>query len=191
MISGARTPPHWSSPGKPPDYDLWDLKGLLEATARAAGAPGVLVVPEGAGWVLRDASGAPRGWAGRLEADSPAWAAPLLGLEMDLDPAATRVVTYRPLPVTPPVERDLALVLPAGLAVARVEEVLGRVAGPLLEQARVFDEYRAAAWRGRSVAWHLVFRAPDRTLRDEEVDAILRQVLAALREELNVELRAT
>jgi phenylalanyl-tRNA synthetase beta chain len=93
------------------------------------------------------------------------------------------------LPVTPPLERDLALVLPTGVAAGQVEAVMRRTGGSLLESAVVFDEYRSGELRGRSVAWRLVFRAPDRTLRDEEVDAIVSRILAALKEELDARLR--
>jgi phenylalanyl-tRNA synthetase beta subunit len=42
---------------------------------------------------------------------------------------------------------------------------------------------------GRSVAWRLVFRSPDRTLRDKDVDAVLRRILEELKERLGVERR--
>jgi phenylalanyl-tRNA synthetase beta chain len=96
---------------------------------------------------------------------------------------------FRPLPGTPPLERDLALILPAGVSVERVEAVMREHGGSLLESVRVFDEYRSKELSGRSVAWRLVFRAPDRTLRDEEVEAIVKRTLKVLKEELGVGLR--
>jgi phenylalanyl-tRNA synthetase beta subunit len=39
------------------------------------------------------------------------------------------------------------------------------------------------------VAWRLVFRAPDRTLRDEDADRALAKVLSRLKESLGVERR--
>jgi phenylalanyl-tRNA synthetase beta chain len=139
--------------------------------------------------VLHDPAGVRRGWAQRLEADRPAWAAPLLGFEVEIEPRGDRAIRFTPLPATPPLERDLALVLPAGLPARQVEEEMRRAAGPLLESAAVFDEYRAANLEGRSVAWRLVFRAAERTLRDEEVDAIVKRLLAVLKEGLGVRLR--
>jgi len=53
----------------------------------------------------------------------------------------------------------------------------------------IFDEYRGSGVEGRSVAWRLVFRAPDRTLRDAEVDEALARVVDALKERLGVEQR--
>jgi phenylalanyl-tRNA synthetase beta subunit len=39
------------------------------------------------------------------------------------------------------------------------------------------------------MGWRLRFRAPDRTLTDAEVDAVIRVVLERLNEELGVEQR--
>jgi phenylalanyl-tRNA synthetase beta subunit len=44
---------------------------------------------------------------------------------------------------------------------------------------------------GRSVAWRLVFRAPDRTLKDDEVEAAVAKVVKGLKERLDVQLRQT
>src|SRR5207248_1013189 len=78
------------------------------------------------------------------EADAPVWAAPLLGFEVRLEVAVLQPKPYQALPTQPPVERDVALVLPAEVTAAAVAEVLRRVVGPLLERLEVFDEYRGA-----------------------------------------------
>jgi phenylalanyl-tRNA synthetase beta chain len=190
VLSGAREPGHWSEAGKAPDLDLWDLKGMFEELARVAGPVGGVVEPDGtSGWVLRDAAGVVRGRAGTLETDRPPWAAAVYGLELDLVADEPRTRRYAPLPTTPAAERDLALLLPAGVLAERVAAVIARVGGPLLEAARVFDEYRGSGADGRSVAWRLVFRDPARTLRDAEVDGAVEQILVALRSELGVERR--
>jgi phenylalanyl-tRNA synthetase beta chain len=98
-------------------------------------------------------------------------------------------VRFVPLPTTPPVERDLALVLPDGLTAREVEAVLRDAGGPLLERASAFDEFRHAGLAGRSVAWRLVFRAPDRTLRDDEVDPVVARMVTILKERLGVARR--
>ena len=59
----------------------------------------------------------------------------------------------------------------------------------LLETVEVFDEYRGKNFAGRSVAWRLVFRAPDRTLKDREVDKAVNRALKQLKEEFGVERR--
>jgi phenylalanyl-tRNA synthetase beta chain len=101
------------------------------------------------------------------------------------------LVAYRPLPLQPPVERDVALVLPPGVTAAQVSDILRRTVGPLLERLEVFDEYRGPGVPAgqRSVAWHCTFRDPERTLRERDVDALLARGLAALEGELGIRRR--
>ena len=83
------------------------------------------------------------------------------------------------------------MLLPAGVRVGAVEELLRRVGGALLEQVRVESDYRGPELPPgtRSVAFRLTFRAPDRTLRDAEVDAVETRLLAVLASELGVRRR--
>src|SRR3989442_14161326 len=96
------------------------------------------------GWVGGQGGGKLVGWAGPLQADSPVWAAPLFGFEVRLDAGERGLVAYRPLPLQPPVERDLALVLPPGVTAAQVSDVLRRTVGPLLQRLEGVDEGRGA-----------------------------------------------
>jgi phenylalanyl-tRNA synthetase beta chain len=189
VVSGARVPPHWTTAGKSPDYDLWDLKALFQA-AGALAIPDAIVQVDTAGWVaLRN--GSPVGQASRLELDTPPWAAPVFGLELLVDATPRKPPTILPLPTTPPAERDLALLLPPAVTSAQVVATIMRGVGSLLESVSVFDEYRTtdAADGRRSVAFHLVFRAADRTLRDAEVDALTSKATALLEKELDAKLR--
>ena len=193
VLTGARRPAHWSEGAKVPDMDIWDLKYHFEL-AVAAAAPGCHVEPAtggAVGWVAVRQGGEVVGQAGPLEADAPVWAAPLFGFEVRLDAGERDLVAYRPLPLQPPVERDLALVLPPGVTAAQVSDVLQRTVGPLLERLEVFDEYRGPGIPAghRSVAWHCSFRDPERTLRERDVDALLTRGLAALEGELGVRRR--
>jgi len=194
VLTGSRRPPHWSEGAKLPDMDIWDLKYHFELAVELA-APGCNVEPVtggAVGWqAVERGGGVVLGWAGPLDADAPVWAAPLFGLEVRLALTGRRQVRYRPLPVQPPVERDVALVLPGGVSAAQVAEVLQRAVGPLLERLEVFDEYRGPGIPAgqRGVAWHCSFRDPARTLREAEVDAALARGLAALEDELGVRRR--
>ncbi|HWC74222.1 MAG TPA: hypothetical protein VG454_09830, partial [Gemmatimonadales bacterium] len=212
VVTGARHPAHWSDGtqvgerAKLPDMDIWDLKRHFELAVGVA-APFCTIQPasDGAGWVAarRDAVGEVWGAALPLEADAPKWAAPLYGLEIRIavpdgvEQAA--LPRYQPLPTQPPVVRDLSLVLPAGITAARVEAVLRREGGALLERLDVLDEYRGKVEAGsglpegtRGVTWRCTFRDPEgtRTLTDREVDALLSRMLKALEDDLNVRRRS-
>jgi phenylalanyl-tRNA synthetase beta chain len=194
VLTGARRPPHWSEGAKVPDMDIWDLKYHFELAVSVA-APESSVEPAtggAVGWeAVQRGGGSVVGWAGPLEADAPAWAAPLFGFEVRLTAAQRSLVAYRPLPLQPPVERDVALVLPPGVTAAQVSDILRRTVGPLLERLEVFDEYRGPGVPAgqRSVAWHCTFRDPERTLRERDVDALLARGLAALEGELGIRRR--
>jgi phenylalanyl-tRNA synthetase beta chain len=205
VMTGARQPPHWSGAAR--DWDLWDLRGLVEGLAGRCGlsvdpdvAPGSGVYfPAGPGqaFTLRSAGGEPRGLAGRVvqgAVDAPAWAGEIWALELDLEanmePGA--VGEYRPLPTQPAVERDVALVLPPGTDAGPIEETIRSAAGPMLETVFPFDVYtgKGLPAGARSVAFRLRFRASDRTLTDSEVDRFMSRVLDRLGEEHDVERRS-
>ncbi len=190
VISGGRTPSHWTAAGKAADYDDWDLKNIFEEAVRVCGPSGRVVVGED-GWAVEDEGGQAHGWAGPVAVDRPAWSAPLLGFEFDVVVSGRRDVAYERLPSTPPVERDLALILPGGVTARQVEEVVARAAGELLESMELFDEYRSVDLAGRSVAWRLVFRDRDRTLKDREVDKSVSRVLKQLKDKFGVDRRET
>jgi phenylalanyl-tRNA synthetase beta chain len=80
---------------------------------------------------------------------------------------------YTPLPKYPSITRDMALVLPESVPAADVLAAVRDAGGELLVESRLFDVYTGdRVEKGtRSLAISLVFRAPDRTLTDEEVDA--------------------
>ncbi|HEV2062215.1 MAG TPA: hypothetical protein VGR12_05125, partial [Solirubrobacteraceae bacterium] len=125
------------------------------------------------------------GWLGEVH--------PLVAREWDLDAAvaafeidlglairhAPEELPFTPFTTFPPALRDLAVLRPEGVSAARILAVAEQHA----DEAEVFDVY------GDSLAMHLVFRAPDRTLTDDEVDERMAAIVAALRE-LGVERRA-
>jgi phenylalanyl-tRNA synthetase beta chain len=76
------------------------------------------------------------------------------------------------------------------LAVAAVQAAIGRTAGPLLREVAVFDVFRLPDG-SRSVAWRLTFQADDRTLTDEEINAIHRRVADAVSREFGIALRGS
>jgi phenylalanyl-tRNA synthetase beta chain len=173
VLTGARWPAHWSEP-TPPDGDLFDVKAMLEAVIALA-APGAVISAAGDGWIVQQGE-VEIGRARELDADRPAWAAPLLGFELQLaEDVPSAVPRYTPVSAWPAVVRDVALVVPDGISAAEVEATLRGAAGKLLERLWALDEYRGKplAAGERSVTWRLVFRAADRTLRDEEADKAL------------------
>ncbi|HEU5217978.1 MAG TPA: phenylalanine--tRNA ligase subunit beta, partial [Gemmatimonadales bacterium] len=190
VLTGAREPAHWTDGGRAADCDRWDLKGLFERAVSLA-IPGASVQVEGNGWVAHDPAGREVGRAGPLAADAPPWAAPLFGLEVEVDPAPRAVRRFRPLPTTPAATRDLALLVPEPVPIESVLKAIREFAGGLLERVDVTDEYRGPELPGgrRSVTVHLVFRGRERTLRDDDVEPVVQRILSKLGQSLDVTLR--
>jgi phenylalanyl-tRNA synthetase beta chain len=94
--------------------------------------------------------------------------------------------------------QDVALVVAASVPAAEVEAALSAGAagagdGSLLEEVRLFDVYTGAqAGEGnKSLAYTLRFRAPDRTLTDEEVTAARDAAVAEAGRRVGAVLRGT
>ncbi|MDQ1712613.1 MAG: phenylalanyl-tRNA synthetase beta chain [Frankiaceae bacterium] len=142
--------------------------------------------------------GAVVGWAGELHPRvcaalglPPRTCAAELAVEPLLDTAVEHVPAPA-LPTFPPAGVDVALVVGTHVPAADVEAALRSGAGPLLESLHLFDVYTGpqVGEGGTSLAYHLRFRAPDRTLTDEEVNAMRDAAVAAAHQAVGATLRA-
>ncbi|HEX8206646.1 MAG TPA: phenylalanine--tRNA ligase subunit beta [Solirubrobacteraceae bacterium] len=188
LLTGALVPRSWR--GEAGKWDFFAAKGLVAALLDTLRVP--WDVREGThpflhpGRSARVYSGETElGWLGEvhpLVAREWDLGGTVAAFEIDLDRAIAQAPQETPFVAFtsfPPVLRDLAVVRPEGVAAARIVGVARQHA----DEAEVFDVY------GDSLAMHLVFRAPDRTLTDEEVDQRMEAIAAGLRE-LGVERRA-
>jgi phenylalanyl-tRNA synthetase beta chain len=113
-----------------------------------------------------------------------------LAFDVLLDNA--RVPTYQDVTSYPEVREDLAVIVARSVSAADVLEVALAAGAPLLAGAEVFDVYSDAEQIGPghvSLALRLSFRAPDRTLTDEEVATKRRKIAGALTERLQGRIR--
>ncbi|RDI96644.1 phenylalanine--tRNA ligase subunit beta [Meiothermus sp. QL-1] len=165
------------------------LKGLLETAARNLGS-GVRVERETAPHLHPGISGGVY-WngvrVGQMGALHPAIAEavelPLgvflfeLALPLPKGPGGFRDMARFPASL-----RDLAVVVPEEVPYAEVERLIRAHAGEYLERLEVFDLYRGRPLEAgqKSLAFHLVFRHPERTLTDLETEAFMQQIIAAV-----------
>ena len=75
--------------------------------------------------------------------------------------------------------QDVALIVDASVSAADVEQALRTGAGELLESITLFDRYDKLGDNKISLAFSLVFRAPDRTLTGAEVTQMREAAVAA------------
>ena len=193
--------PSWRS--RPAGGDFFALKAVLEGALSGTGvewwvepSERPFLHPGRAAGVL---AGDERklGWIGELHPlVSRAWSLedPVGAFEIDFDllaelaPGARR---YEELSSFPAVIQDIAVVVAEDVPAGDVEAAVARGGGELLERLSLFDLYRGAqVGEGhKSLALRLEFRAPDRTLTDEEV-AERRAAIEAELAELGGRLRA-
>lgn len=100
---------------------------------------------------------------------------------------------YQPLSRYPAVTRDLAVVLADTVPYHRVAELITNEGGDLLESLTLFDVYTGAPLLPgqKNLAFSVVFRSRERTLRDQEVDDSLVRIRQLLTTELNASFRDT
>jgi len=105
--------------------------------------------------------------------------------EMNLDnlqPVMTR--EFKPLPKYPAITRDVSMIVPTGTVWAEVAAAINKVS-PLLESLEVFDVYETKG----SIAFKLNFRDPTRTLKSDEVDEIMRDIIRLLQDKFKAIIR--
>ena len=91
----------------------------------------------------------------------------------------------------PAITRDISMVVPKELPVGSLEDVIMEKGSDILDGLRLFDIYEGdqVGEGKKSVAYSLSFRAKDRTLKNEEADAVMKDVIQGLAE-LGAELRS-
>ncbi|MGQ0804003.1 MAG: phenylalanine--tRNA ligase subunit beta [Actinomycetota bacterium] len=119
---------------------------------------------------------------------------PVVGLELDLDRLLTaerRDRTFRPPSPYPPSGIDLAFEVAETVPAGDVAATLQASGGELLEDVRLFDVFRSDALGPgkKSLAYALRFRAPDRTLTDDEVGRLRQRCIDAVTKAHDAKLR--
>ncbi len=204
-LSGLRHDPAWYASPEP--VDVYDAKGLAEHVLAALGVTAVTGGAGALGGFEPDCRGTLVARDGRVLAEfgevredvRRAWdiPAPVFAAAVSLDVVAalaTPAARYQALPRFPSVQRDVALAIgpEQNVSAADIEAALRRDAGPLLRDVRLFDVFtgpRGAGDGGRSLAWRLTYQADDRTLTDDEVNALHERLIARVVDELGVTRR--
>jgi phenylalanyl-tRNA synthetase beta chain len=184
--------------------DFYDVKGAIESLAEAIGLPALEFEPDKTCDFLHPGRRAevrlgddvigvmgqlhPR-IAARYKFKQPVLVADLnLKIMLLADRAKVR---YHPLPKFPTVVRDLALLIDTSVRFASVERAIEGLKIPELVGVKLFDLYAGKELPPgkHSIALSLRYRAADRTLTDEEVNAAHDRVVKMLKREFDAEVR--
>ena len=98
---------------------------------------------------------------------------------------------FEPVAKFPAATRDISMVVPKGVLAGQIEEIFENKGGAYLESFELFDVYEGnQILKGhKSMAYSLVFRAPDKNLSDEDVNSAMNRILKALKG-MDIELRS-
>lgn len=180
LLHGSRFPGRYPYPDGRLGYE--DTKGLCEHLFQALGiemprfersaehpylVPAILVL---AGEVVVGRLGRVReDLADFHQARGEVWYA---DLDLDLLMGLRRGAKFEPIPRFPVVRRDMTLTAPLGLAIGSVVDTVWAMREPLLEDVFLIDIFEPEGGGERNLSFRYVYRHPERTLKDKEVEKV-------------------
>jgi phenylalanyl-tRNA synthetase beta chain len=200
VATGDVLPEQWGAARRAVDF--YDIKGDVEVLLRLAGVRGRTVFQAQPRPALHPGQSArivcdqhEIGWLGALH---PAVEASLeLQQRVFVFEVKLKALTggyiphYREVSKFPAIRRDIAILVDESVTAAQVEDCVLSAGGDCLQDLRIFDVYsgEGVADGRKSLALGLILQDLARTLRDEEVDAIVSRVVDKLTQTLGASLR--
>jgi len=199
---------HWSNAAT--DVDAYDAKSDALAVLAAAGAPlqALQVVPGGPAWFHPGRSGTiqigPQNVLGHFGELHPQAlealdaAGPVVAFEVILDripePKAKPTRTKPMLELSPfqPVERDFAFLVDRAIKAADIVRAAQNVDRKLITNVNLFDVYEGTGIEPgkKSVAIAVTLQPREKTMTDQEIDAVAAKIVAEVAKRTGGSLRA-
>jgi phenylalanyl-tRNA synthetase beta chain len=203
-LTGLRSPGFWSGASRDEKCDVFDLKGILEEVIERLGLRGVVWSPR-SGPTAQFLESAEVTLGGRLLLGELGQLQPALArrydlrdavllAELDIDQLLQRANperNFKPLPSYPAIRRDLALLVPESVTHESVLNTVRKSKPSHLEGLELFDVFRGKQVPDgfKSLAYAFTYRAADRTLKDDEVNASQSRIVEALKLDLKAQVR--
>jgi phenylalanyl-tRNA synthetase beta chain len=200
VVSGDVYPEQWGFSVRPVDF--FDVKADIEALLALSGQiqnyhwqPGehpALHPGQNAELLYNDQV------AGRLGALHPALvekcglSGPVYLFELNLNIIKYRQLNeFKNISKFPAVRRDIAVTVAQATPAAGIEKFIVEKAGKLLNNVQIFDVYQGQnIEKGqKSIALALVFQDESRTLKDDEIQAVVDYLIKGMEQEFNAKLR--
>lgn len=207
VLAGRRSVAAWDDPlgTKPPQFDFFDLKGVVEAVLSGLHLSGATFEPTKAVPHLHPGkaaevklNGTGVGTLGELHPKVAAafGLADRAVLVADLDAEAILAAVperypYKPFSTLPAAKRDVAVIVPDDLPAERVLAEVRAAGGELLTEAILFDVYRGESIPPgtKSLAFALTYQSKEKTLTDKEIDQAHGKVEGRLKHVLKAQIR--
>lgn len=201
LITGDAYPLQWGEKARPADF--FDLKGVLTPCFETLRPTEILTFKPEVHPALHPGQSAGL-YVGEVKVGQMGLLHPELKRSLDLDTDVylfelfldripkKKTVISQPVSKFPEIRRDLALLVQETIPVDAIQDTIKGVAGDWLKTCFVFDVYqgKGVASNFKSIAVALYIQHPTRTLVDDDITALLARVIAALKDQLGVELRS-
>jgi phenylalanyl-tRNA synthetase beta chain len=196
-----QTPATWRDTPRPVDF--YDLIGALEALAGHFNLPELTFAPSGRPFLETGAAFDVRfgvttvGYAGLLAKK----AAAQFDVKQDVYVAELSLaqvfelqqgdIEFRELPIYPAAPRDLAIIVDEAVQAGDMLNAIRETAGDLAESVEIFDLYtgKQIPPGKKSVAFSIKYRSLTRSLSSEEVEKVQQDVISAVKQRFNAEIR--
>ncbi len=198
VISGAGETKWWQDEEKKPDY--FTVKGLAEVilqhfNIKADFVPGddpTLAADLQAAVMAGDKKLGVVGEVHPRVREKFEISGPVYLFELDLPVLVSMFASrksYKPLPRFPSVVRDIAVVVDMKVTHRQAIDIIRSF--PLIEEVALFDVYSGEQVPAgkKSLAYRITFQSPNKTLTDDAVSAIMKQMIAKLEKEFGATLR--
>lgn len=201
-LTGNRHPVTWNNAAVP--IDFYDIKGILEVFLDKIFLDNCkIILYDTAEYMTSDETvaiaidGETIGLCGKISAEVSAKFgidASVYVVELNADKFAAKLNLqreYKPIAKFPYTDRDMALIFDEAIPVAEIIGFVKGVGGELLNFIEVFDVFRGGVIPAgkKSLAMRLRFQSIERTLSDEEVDKIFRQIIIQTEKRFQASLR--
>ncbi|MCX8007425.1 MAG: phenylalanine--tRNA ligase subunit beta [Coriobacteriia bacterium] len=207
VLSGAWDRQQWYE--RPRQLDFFDAKGVLETLLDDLGVSPWRLEEAQHRWLQPGRSadvvarGEVIGWLGEVAPDLLAAFevdGAVAAFELDVRSLARAAVgtrRYEEIPRHPAVKLDVAFVVPREVSAEQVATAIRSFGKPLLSEVRLFDVYadpdgapeRRLPEGTKSLAFSLEYRAPDRTLSEDEVRGVHERLVQRVCEKVGATLR--
>jgi phenylalanyl-tRNA synthetase beta chain len=195
LAYGAAVPEQWAQAMR--EVDFYDVKAEVDALTlgRAEYVPAQhpALHPGQTARVMLE--GQAIGWLGKLH---PKWQQHYelprgaILFELDAEPLLSRTLPqYQELSKSPPVRRDLAVVVDEKVPVQAILDTVRNAKIPLLNSVALFDVYKGKgiAENKKSLAFLVLMQDTQKTLTDAEADEVMAKVLDLMVRQHGAELR--
>jgi phenylalanyl-tRNA synthetase beta chain len=186
------------------ELDFYDIKGAVEAALDSVGMTYAKFSAEDVKHLRKGQSasvflnGKKVGYLGRLNEEISAdykFKQPVYVAEIDLQAVLeekTEPVPYTALPKYPAIVRDVSFLVKRDVSYASIRDGVNEQRVDLCRSVAFVDVYegKGMAEDERSVTIRLEYRSDERTLIDEEVDAVHRAIVTNLENSLGIKQRA-